>query len=105
MKTINYLRYHRKRWALSQEQTARLVGLSSRTSISDYEKALALPALRTAMGFEFIFGETVAIVEDEVMRRAAELDEAYRDRTDAAADKIRELLSVMTSRAGNAFEL
>lgn len=107
MKNTNYLRLHRKKWALSQSQTAHLIGVRARSTISDYEYAHRLPSLSPAVAFQFVFGESlrslfpaaVAEIEEDVIRRAVAIEEAYRDRTDAAAETFRELLGEMLGRA------
>ena len=51
----NYLRAHRKRAGLSQEQLAFLLGCHSGAKVSRYEQFLREPSLRTALAFEAIF--------------------------------------------------
>ena len=54
-KLPNYLKTHRKRSRLSQDQVAFLLGYRSGTRVSRYERFARLPTLRTALAYEVIF--------------------------------------------------
>ena len=104
------LRIHRKRWALSQQELADLLGLS-RTTITRLENESESTRLVTAFGLMVVFGIKTEVmqknlytqVEDAVMRNAAALDEKLRGKTDAKSLRKIELLSDMVRRAtGNA---
>jgi transcriptional regulator with XRE-family HTH domain len=109
MPHTNYLRFHRKQWALSQGQLAQLVGLKARSVVSSYEFGKSTPDLRFALALQFVFGVPLEAlyptlseeIEDEVIRNAAALDEACRGRNDATAARVGEFLRHMLSRASN----
>ena len=100
------LRIHRRRWALSQQELADLLGLS-RTAITRLETESESTRLITAFGLMVVFGIKTEVlqkklysqVEDAVMRNAAKLDEKLRDKTDAKSLRKIELLSDMVRRA------
>jgi len=58
-KLKNYLRTHRRRYALSQEDLAFLLGIKSRTTISHYEMFQRVPDLKTALTLQAVFGTPV----------------------------------------------
>lgn len=68
----NYLRAHRKRAGLSQQQLAFLLGCQFGGKVSRYERFSREPTLRAAIACEVIFHtpirELFAGVYDEVMR-------------------------------------
>ena len=51
----NYLRAHRKRSALTQDEVAFLLGSKSGTKVSRYEQFRRLPTLQTALALEILF--------------------------------------------------
>lgn len=105
----NYLRSHRRRWALSQEQLSVLLGFRSAAQLSKFERNERLPNLKTALAFEIIFGVPLgdiceglrAEVEEEVMRRAYALYERLEHQEDPTSLRNRELLMEMLARATN----
>lgn len=107
MTHLNYLSFHRKRWALSQRELAGLLGHASRSAVSRLELGGGRPSLRFALACQTIFGLGVAELfpdlfeqhQDDVMRRAAALDERLRGKTDQNAARKRELLGDMVERA------
>jgi transcriptional regulator with XRE-family HTH domain len=54
-KLDNYLKTHRKRAGLSQDEVAFLVGMSSGARVSRYERARRLPSLETAFAYQALF--------------------------------------------------
>lgn len=56
----SYLRMHRKRQALSQEDVAFLVGAASAGTIARYELGRREPSLDTALALQALFGAPVA---------------------------------------------
>jgi hypothetical protein len=103
----NYLGAHRKRWALTKQDLAHLIGYRARDPISRCEASLREPTIRLAIGCEVVFGLTsrelfpalYTDVEDIVMDRAAALDERLRGRDDPGSARKRELLRLMVERA------
>lgn len=74
----NYLRAHRKRSALSQDELAFLLGCNGSARISRYERGKQTPHLRLVLGYELLFrtpvrelygGEAVK-VKDNLRKRA-----------------------------------
>ena len=108
MANTNHLRLHRRQWALSQTQMADLLGLKARSLVSRYEHGRGTPHLRSVLAYQLIFGVSPEhlfpnlrqSVADDVMRRAAALDEACRGRGDAASQRRAKLLEAMVDRAG-----
>ena len=106
---MNALRVFRRKWALSQREVARLGGLKSRSVVSNHELQRSLPALRIALAYQIVFGAplgtlfpyTRQLIEEEVLQRAAELDEAYRHRSDRDARLKQNFLSELVRRVGN----
>lgn len=58
-KLENYLRAHRKRASLSQNEAAFLLGTRSGTKVSRYEKCVRRPPLRVALRFAIIYRTSV----------------------------------------------
>jgi DNA-binding XRE family transcriptional regulator len=107
MSDPNYLTAHRKRWALTKQELAHLIGFHSRDPITRCEMSAREPTIKLALGCEIVFGlETRSLfpalyarTEEAVMTRAAALDEALRGREDLAAVRKRRLLQLMVERA------
>jgi DNA-binding XRE family transcriptional regulator len=103
----NRIRFHRKHWALSQADLARLLGFRSRSVISGHEFGGVLPNVRAMLAYQLIFGVTLddlfpditKEVHDHVMRQAAELDRRVRSRTDDAGRRIQQFLDGLLTRA------
>ena len=76
-KLPNYIRHHRKRLGLSQEDVAFLLGWSGSAQTSRYEHFCRIPTLRTALALSLIFRAPVyelfsgekQEVEDAVSKR------------------------------------
>jgi transcriptional regulator with XRE-family HTH domain len=96
----------RVRSCLSQGELADLVGVSQ-ARICRYEKNEEAPSLSSAFGLQVIFDRppralfqhVYAHVEDEVMRRGAELERSLIGKTDYASMRKRHLLESMMERA------
>ena len=56
----NYLRTHRKKAGLSQQEASQLVGLKNRLQFARYEQYLCEPPLRVALACEQLFGVPAA---------------------------------------------
>jgi len=103
----NTLPGSRKRWALNQRELAHLVGVSI-SMISRYERGAFPPGARAVLALEVIFGRSgrhlfphvYTEVQDEVMRRAANLDRTLLGKDDAVSERKRQLLREMTKRGG-----
>jgi transcriptional regulator with XRE-family HTH domain len=104
----NHLGSQRKRWKLSHEDLAKLLGYRSKSDVSRVESGDRSPTIMFALGCEVVFGKSAremfpvfyAEVEDAVMRRAKKLDDALQRDLGYEADLKRDLLSDMTKRAG-----
>lgn len=100
------LRIHRRRWALSQQELADLLGLS-RTAVTRLENETESTSLATAFGLMVVFGikpkvmqpHIYAQIEEAVMNRAAKLDETLRGKEDPKSLRKLELLTEMVRRA------
>src|SRR4051812_18817059 len=77
-KLPNYIRHHRKRLGLSQDDVAFLLGWSGSAQTSRYEHFCRIPTLRTALALSVIFQAPIHElfsgekheVEDAVSKRA-----------------------------------
>jgi transcriptional regulator with XRE-family HTH domain len=77
-KLQNYVRSHRKRFGLTQDETAFLLGLNGGAKVSRYETFQGVPSLKTALALQALFGVPVAElfagmyeqVEKETSKRA-----------------------------------
>ena len=104
----NYLRAHRKRWKLSEQELAHLLGGVSASMICRLENGSRVPTGKFVLGCEVVFGVPPGrlfsglyeATQDIVMRRAARLSLALEGRTDRASARKRELLRDMINRAG-----
>jgi transcriptional regulator with XRE-family HTH domain len=71
-KLDNYLRTHRKRAGLTQDETAFLLGCRSGAKVSRYERFRRQPSLQTIFAYEVIFGiparELFAGISEEIER-------------------------------------
>lgn len=100
----NYLRSHRKRLSLSQDEVAFLLGTQSGAKVSRYERFAREPSLESALAFEVIFqrstselfGGLYQKVEQEVTERAKTLAE----RTDQGKFK-RQLFTNIANKSLN----
>lgn len=78
---LNYLRSHRKRSCLSQDDVAYLLGVQSGAKICRYERSTRDPSLAAALALEAVFRKPVAKlfpalyrqIEEEVRLRAKRL--------------------------------
>ena len=104
---LNYVRTQRRRWALTQEEVAGLLGFESRTCISRIEQGERVPSLESALALEVLFGEppkslfpqTYAEAEESLMRRAVVLHEGLLHTTKPREKRKRELLELALKRA------
>jgi transcriptional regulator with XRE-family HTH domain len=104
----SYLRMHRKRQALSQEDVALLVGAGSAGTIARYELGRREPSLETALALEALFGVPVAElfagrfnkVEQSVASRAKA--EIARVRSAGISPAATAKLKFLTALAGRA---
>lgn len=87
-KLPNYLRAHRKRWSLTQEELAHLLGLTSQGAVSQYEGLPKRPGVEILIAAKTLFGvpcrtmfpQVYEEVERDLVRRAKEM----RDRLQLA---------------------
>ncbi len=89
---ICYLRPYRRRWGLTQDELARLLGCKTGAVISRLERSSRPPSLQAAYAFELLFGTVPielfpglhATVKDEVIARARDLYEELQGDTSRA---------------------
>lgn len=84
----NYLRTHRKRACLSQEEVAFLLGSTSDARISRHERSAQTPNLRTLLGYELLFRTPIRELYGGV---ASEVDESLRGRARRLLGKLARL--------------
>jgi transcriptional regulator with XRE-family HTH domain len=97
-KLQNYLRTHRRRAGLSQEEVAFLLGVRTGSQTSHYERFARQPTLETALAYEAIFGtparELFAGIYDQaradIQKRALLLSETLMQK-EADGDTARKL--------------
>jgi len=105
--SFNYLRAHRKRAALSEEELARLLGGVTASLVCRLEGGTREPTGKFMLGCEVVFGVAprdmfpgrYGGVEESVMRRAARLSAALEGKVDAVSASKRRLLEDMIKRA------
>jgi transcriptional regulator with XRE-family HTH domain len=104
--TFNYVRAHRKRHALTEEELAFLLNQRSRTAISLIETGDRVPTLAGALALQVVFGlppkevfpELYEHVEEAVMRRGEVLYEKLDGKSDARSQAKLSLLEEMAGR-------
>jgi|SRR5882672_635395 len=102
----NYLRTHRKRLALSQEEVAFLLGINGMNKaikVCRDENCAREPSLQTALAYEAIYGKPVrelfAGLYEQVERTVAERARLLRHRkTTKARPKLQEVITNLVSK-------
>jgi DNA-binding XRE family transcriptional regulator len=101
-KVTNFLRNHRRRAELSQDEVAFLLGSRSSTGVRHHEGSIHEPTLRTAMAYEVIFRASLKElfapiykkIEGDVIKRADKL--LRRLPADSISqDKVRTLMAIV----------
>ena len=103
----SYLRTHRRKWALTQEELAFLLGQKSSAHISRLEQGKRLPGTDVVLACEVLFGITPRSlfpklyedVEKAVLARAATLYKRLDKEMSKAAMRKKEFLSTILHRA------
>ena len=101
-----YVRRNRRQWSLSQEELARLLGISQ-TRVSRCESSEVAPEIEIALGLQVIFGRSPRAlfpglygrIEEAVMAMAAEMDRQLEGKKDRISLRKRELLAHMSRRS------
>jgi transcriptional regulator with XRE-family HTH domain len=83
----NYIRMHRERVGLSQEELSFLIAVEQRASVSRYEQGLRFPNLETLLALEAVFDQPISKlfagiaerVHENVTSRARTLLESLDD--------------------------
>jgi transcriptional regulator with XRE-family HTH domain len=107
---MSYLRTHRKRGWLTQDEMAFLLGCQSGTKISRFERLARRPNLKTAFACQVVFGVpahelfpgTFAEVEKSVAERARVLSERLRAQTGEGHSGFRHKLTILKAIAAAA---
>jgi hypothetical protein len=103
----SYLRTHRRTWALTQRETAFLIGLQSGTAVSYYERRERSPQLRAVIAYELLFETSIralvpglaAGVERMLVYRARQLLQEFDSQKPTARIKrARQLLERIVAR-------
>lgn len=110
-KLPNYIRHHRKRLGLSQEDVAFLLGWNWSAQTSRYEHFCRIPTLRTALALSYIFQTSIQDlfsgekqeVEEAVSRRAEILEEQLQQKNAgrSAARKLAFLRTIISPGANH----
>ena len=106
MHNTHAIRLKRKSWALSQQELADLLSIT-RPALTRLEIETESTSLETALGLAVVFGleldallpRAYARIEDDVMKRGAELDRCLRGKTDEKSLRKLKLLANMVKRA------
>lgn len=104
---LNYVRTLRRRWALTQEEVAALLGFEDRSCVSRIERGERVPSLERALALEVLFGVApnamfplmYAEVEEETIRQAYILHEATPQSSSLWQERKRKLLELALKRA------
>jgi len=107
MNNAHTILLYRKRAALTQGELAQLLGISQSALSRIEEGQVKDLRLDVALGLTVVFGlgphhmfdEHYATIEDEVMERAARLDQRIRQRKDRKSARKQALLDEMMRRA------
>src|SRR5690242_6485863 len=86
--TNNYIRRHRKKCGLSQEELGRILGYADEGAVSRHEQSATIPPLLTAIAYETVFQVPIsqlfpglhAAVEEAVNHRIGELETELQQR-------------------------
>lgn len=71
---MNYLRTHRLKTALSQDEVAFLVGLENGGNVSRHEQGIRTPELSRALAYEVLYGAPVGeLFAEELAEREADI--------------------------------
>ena len=103
----NYLRTHRRRMGLSQEEVANLLGASSGTKVSRHESFARRPAVPTVFAYEIIFNRPARelfagnyqSIRLAVQERARHMAERLHSRPDARTGKTLRKLQLLRAIA------
>ena len=109
-KIMSYLRTHRKRGGLTQDEMAFLLGYQSGTKISRFERLARQPNLETALACQVVFGipahelfpGVFAEVEKTVTKRARLLSDQLRAQRGHDRSRIRHKLAILKAIAAAA---
>jgi len=106
-KFARYIRTHRRRWALTQDELAFLLGFKSGSSVSRLETGKLQPSVEVAVACGALFGMKLrelfphyyVATEDLLMRRAYEFDKRIESDPSKEALIKRTLLRSALARA------
>ena len=106
-KIASYIHPQRRRWGLSQQELAYLIGLKSGSNISRFEREGRNPTVTVAFACQILFGSSASDlfpglygkVEEAFMRRAYKLHERLGEDQSKKGQAKRRLLQEALSRA------
>jgi transcriptional regulator with XRE-family HTH domain len=106
-KSYSFILAHRKRWALTQEELARLLLFSSGSTVSRIERSQRPPVTATLIACSIVFGFTPPDlfptlydqIEEAVVTAAKILHDESEGATDKRSKRKRALLEAILSRA------
>jgi DNA-binding XRE family transcriptional regulator len=101
-----YVRRNRKHWSLSQDELARLLGVTQ-SAASRCESGEHAPEIEVALGLQVVFSRSPRAlfpdlyrkVEEAVMAVAAEMDRELEGKTDRLSVRKQQLLQSMSVRS------
>lgn len=105
-KPYAYIRAHRRKWALTQVELARLLGLASRSAVSRIERAERVPTTATIIACGIIFGLDASAlfpslyddIKREIKQAIIEMNDELAAQSDKNAMRKRALLEQILER-------
>ena len=105
-KLPSYLRYHRRRWGLTQRELAYLLGLKSGSAISRIERNVVQPSLAIALACQVLFDAPLmelfpgafSAIESAMVERAGELSDRLQRGVERATEAKNELIENILTR-------
>lgn len=105
----NYIRAHRKRWTLTQEELATLLGLTTQAAVSQYEGTGKRPGIEILIAAKTIFNVSCREmfprvydeIEGELLARAQALHKRIEGRGDVSAATKLKFLAELIQRIEN----
>lgn len=102
------VRGHRRHWALSQEELARLLSISQ-SAASRLERGEVHPDIAGAIGLQVVFGgapdalfpDLYRRIEEEVMAVVAAMDRELEGKNDRASIRKQQLIAAMSARSNS----
>jgi transcriptional regulator with XRE-family HTH domain len=104
---VTYIRRERRKWGLTQQQVADLVGVTTSAHISALERGRTRPSAEVLLAFQLLFGMTAAQlfpqlvqqVEQKALKASAAILKATTPDATLRASRTTTLLKQISTRA------